>query len=145
MQNGHFKQSKNIFLSLGICILSHTIAAEPLTTEPGTAERFAPDDLQQNGKITLTPGFALDGKTLYFAQSECSQIGECPQRLKRSRLTERGWSTPELMSVTANGRSEYPSVSPDGRYLLFSWATPRSRHANRGVNEDFDIYRLDLT
>ena len=135
MQITRFQQTPTIFLSIGLCVLSQAFAAE----------RFAPDTVQQNGKITLTPGFAPDGKTIYFAQSECSPIWECPQRLKRSRLTERGWSTPELLSVTANGRVDYPSVSPDGRYLLFSWATKRARHANRAVYEDFDLYRLDLT
>ena len=135
MQIPCFKQTQTIFLTIGLCALSPAFAAE----------RFAPEALRQNGKITLTPGFTPDGKTIYFAQSECSPIWECPQRLKRSRLTARGWSTPELMSTTSNGRVDYPSVSPDGRYLLFSWATTRSRHANRGVYDDFDLYRLDLT
>jgi Tol biopolymer transport system component len=107
--------------------------------------RFAPDDLQQDGRVTLTPAFSPDGLTIYFAQSECSPIWECPQRLKRSRRTANGWSTPERVALPADGRVDWPSVSPDGRTLWFSWATARARHAGRDVSDDFDLYTLDLT
>lgn len=82
---------------------------------------------------------------MYFAQSECSPIWECPQYLKRSRLTEDGWSAPELVPLPQTGRVDFPSVSPDGKTLLFSWAVPRPRHEGLDVYEDFDLYTLDLT
>ena len=109
-----------------------------------TPYRYFPEVLGQDGRITLTPAFTPDGKSLYFAQSECSPIWECPQRLKRSTWGADGWSPPETLEVTERGRVDYPSVTPDGRFLLFSWAVARPRHADQDVYEDFDLYRLDL-
>lgn len=108
------------------------------------AVRFAPEALGQDGRITLTPGFAPDGRTIYFSQSECAPIWECPQQLKRSTFVDGAWSTPEVVAQTAGDRVDFPSVSPDGRSLLFSWATDRGRHQGQNVYEDFDLYRLDL-
>jgi Tol biopolymer transport system component len=107
--------------------------------------RLAPDALGQDGRITLSPGFAPDGKTMYFAQSECAPIWECPQRLKRSRLGPDGWSRPELVPLPLQGRVDWPSVSPDGRTLLFSWSAPQPRYDGLDIYEDFDLYTLDLT
>ncbi len=107
-------------------------------------QRFEPDALGQDGRITLTPAFSPDGSTLYFAQSECSPIWECPQQLKRSTLGPDGWTAPEAVPQTAGRRVDFPSVTPSGDALLFSWAANRPRHADRDVYEDFDLYRLDL-
>jgi sugar lactone lactonase YvrE len=75
-------------------------------------QRFAPEQPQRDGRVTLTPAFSPDGNTIYFAQSECTPIWECPQRLKRSRRTADGWSTPERVPLPAEGRVDYPSVTP---------------------------------
>jgi len=107
-------------------------------------QRFWPEDLRQDGRVTLPPAFSPDGRTIYFAQSECSPIWECPQQLKRSRRTEHGWSPPENIQVFGQGRVDWPSVSPDGKTLWFSWAGRRARHKGEDVDVDFDIFSLDL-
>ena len=109
------------------------------------AVRFAPIALQQDGKITLTPSFTPDGNTIYFAQSECSPIWQCPQRLKISKRTVDGWTTPSLVALPSDARVDWPSVSPDGNTLVFSWSAPRSDYKNLDIRENFDLYTLDLT
>lgn len=109
------------------------------------AVRFAPTALEQDGKITLTPSFTPNGDTIYFAQSECSPIWKCPQRLKMSERTADGWTTPELIPLPTADRVDWPAVSPDGETLIFSWAAPRSDYKNLEIRENFDLYTLDLT
>lgn len=106
---------------------------------------FLPDVLGPAGRITLTPGFSPDGGTMYFAQTECAPIWECPQRLKRIMRTESGWSRPARVPLPQDARVDYPSVTPDGRYLLFSWSATRPDYAGRDIYENFDLWRLDLT
>jgi hypothetical protein len=107
--------------------------------------RFAPGELEQNGRITLSPGFTPDGKTIFFGQSECAVIGRCPQRLKRSDLTATGWSKPAIVKLPQDARAEAPSVTPDGRTLLFSWSGKSPLHRGRDGSENFDLWALDLT
>ncbi len=109
------------------------------------AERFAPYELQQNGKITLTPVFTPDGQQIFFAQSECSPIWECPQRLKTSYLTDSGWSAPKLVKLPTEDRVDWPNITPDGKTLIFSWAAKRPEYENLDIDTNFDLYQLDLT
>jgi Tol biopolymer transport system component len=122
-------------------------AALPAFADP---VRFAPDALQQDGRITLTPGFSPDGRTLYMAQSDCTPIWECPQRLKRSVLTDGVWSAPETVPLPrgvgpGEPRADYPSVTPNGTRLLFSWSGQLETDARTGDFENFDLFSLDLT
>lgn len=131
--------------TLSLICMSFLLAAGASTLAvESTPYRYAPEALGQDGRITLTPTFTPDGQTIFFAQSECTPIWACPQQLKRSRKLPAGWSSPEVVPQTAGGRVDYPSVTPEGRFLLFSWAADRPRHAGRNVYEDFDLYRLDL-
>ncbi|NCP12934.1 MAG: hypothetical protein GW858_02080 [Sphingomonadales bacterium] len=106
---------------------------------------FLPEVLAPAGRITLTPGFSPDGDTMYFAQTECTPIWECPQRLKRIERKGDGWSAPERVPLPQDARVDYPSVTPDGRYLLFSWSATRPEYAGRDIDVNFDLWRLDLT
>ncbi len=106
---------------------------------------FLPEVLGAAGRITLTPGFSPDGSAMYFAQTECTPIWECPQRLKRIVRRAEGWSAPEAVPLPQDARVDYPSVTPDGRYLLFSWSATRPEYAGRDIYENFDLWRLDLT
>lgn len=115
------------------------------TSQASDAVRFFPDALEQNGKITLTPSFTPDGKTIYFSQSECSPIWECPQRLKISMKDKNGWTTPEFVTLPTADRVDWPNISPDGKTLIFSWSADRSDYENLDIDENFDLYTLDLT
>lgn len=56
---------------------------------------FLPDVLKPAGRITLTPGFSPDGGTMYFAQTECTPIWECPQRLTQFQSLAQSLRNPE--------------------------------------------------
>lgn len=113
--------------------------------QDGAPQPFLPGVFAPDGKITLTPGFSPDGNTIYFAQTDCLPIWECPQRLKRITRTETGWSKPERAELPEDARVDYPSVTPDGKRLLFSWAPERLDLGLRPGDENFDLYELDLT
>ena len=119
-----------------------------LATASGTnAEptRFAPGAVTLDRRITLTPAFSPDGNTVWYAQSRCSDIGRCPQTLFRAERLDGVWQAGQAVALPQSGRVDWPSVSPDGRTLYFSWSATRTRYAGLDVDEDFDLYQLDLT
>ncbi len=139
-----------LMLSLGPCasLATSESGAAPASAEamaPQGVIPFAPEDLEQAGRVTLSPAFTPDGNTIYFTQADCEKIWQCPQLLMRSDRTRDGWSKPVRVDLPQVARADWPSVSPDGRTLWFSWAPDRARHEGRNVNEDFDLFRLDLT
>ena len=71
-------------------------AAEP--------QRFYPDDLQQDGRVTLYPAFSPDGRTLYIVQSGARRSGS----IRNSSRAAKG-------RRTAGAR-----LSPDGDLLFTS-------------------------
>ncbi len=107
--------------------------------------KLAPGAINQPGQITLTPAFTPDGLTAYFPQSECAQIGPCPQTLRISQKIDGVWQVSEAFPLPQMGRIDWPSITPDGKYLLISWSADRAKYADLDVEEDFDLYRLDLT
>lgn len=132
------------------CTPSATEAAPapPMQSEPSAAIApvlFAPEALGQEGRITFSPGFSPDGARLYFTRANCQRIWNCPQLLFRSQLVDGRWSAAEPVNLPQTARAEWPSFTPDGRRLLFSWAPIRARHEGQDVIEDFDLFSLDLT
>lgn len=133
--------------------MKHLLTALLLTFAPsafassGDAQpvKLAPGAINLPGQITLTPAFTPDGQTAYFPQSECAVIGSCPQTLRVSQKVDGVWQPSTAFTLPQEGRVDWPSVSPDGRYLLFSWSADRAKYADLDVQEDFDLYRLDLT
>ncbi|WP_173200871.1 TolB-like translocation protein [Parvularcula mediterranea] len=115
-------------------------AAIALSIAHSEPVRFYPDDLGQDGRITLSPGFSRDGTTLVLAQSECERIGPCPQYLKRSTWNGERWSRPERIPLPDDGRADYPVFAPDGRSIIFAWGGPQPS----GAYENFDLFSLGL-
>lgn len=107
--------------------------------------------LSQEGQVSLTPAFSPDGKTAYFALSPCADIGDCPQTMHIARFENGEWSEPKSLGLSLKGydgitaRVDWPSVTPDGRTLLFSWSRERLEKLAEEPMEDFDLWSLDLT
>lgn len=120
-------------------------AADPALSPEPKPRLFLPEVLAPAGRITLTPGFSPDSRTMYFAQTDCTPIWECPQRLKRIKRKGNGWSSSERVPLPQDARVDYPSVTPDGQNLLFSWSATRPEYAGRDIDVNFDLWRLDLT
>lgn len=109
------------------------------------ATRYFPDDLQQDGRATLSPTFSADGSTIVFPQSACVNFGRCPQRLHRARRTaDGGWTAPEPLEQVAGVRADWPAFTPDGESVIVSLSMSRARHEGEDVVSDFDLYRLEL-
>lgn len=112
-----------------LCVFS---ANSSMPNSIPTAERFFPDDIQQDGKITLSPSFTPDGNRIYFSQSECSPIWECPQRLKTSTYNGKRWTKPVFVRLPTNDRVDWPFVTPDGtgeRDIYLARATQSGEYA----------------
>ncbi len=130
---------------VGSAIIFAPVTGSAEETPPPQPVLFLPSVLEPSGRFTLTPGFTPDGQTMFFSQTECLPIWDCPQQLKRIDRTPTGWTKPRLMPLPQAGRVDYPSVTPDGRYLLFSWAAVRDDYPHIGIDTNFDLWRLDLS
>ncbi|WP_162143751.1 TolB-like translocation protein [Hellea balneolensis] len=133
-------------LLLGAAFL---IQSHPAFASEHSAATLHP--LSQPGQISLTPAFTPDGKTAYFALSECANIGNCPQTLHIARFEDGTWTKPERLGLSLKGyngetaRVDWPSVTPDGKTLLFSWSRERAEKLSESPMEDFDLWSLDLS
>lgn len=107
---------EDIDMRIAIGVMLGALVAS--TAAGQSASRFYPVQLQQDNRVTLTPSFSPDGDTLYFAQSDCSPIGACPQQLRKSVRTIDGWSTPTAVPLPRPGRVDWPNVTPDGSTLI---------------------------
>lgn len=124
---------------LSICIPLN-IHAETSTSPV----RFAPEVISIDGQVTLSPAFTPDGQTAYFARGNCPQIWQFPQLLYYSDLSDGVWQPAKLVPGLGDFRADWPSVTPDGNALIFSWTVPRAEYAGLDIIENFDLYRLDL-
>lgn len=133
-----------------VALLSGLVLLGPLLAG-AQPQLLAPDSLDPEGqRFTLTPSFTPDGQQMYFAQSNCVPIWECPQVLKTSRYENGQWSSAEAVPLPRGysrsvPRVDYPEVVEDGRALLFSWSGQLERDPKRNAFENFDLFRLDLT
>lgn len=108
-------------------------------------KRFAPETISLDGKVTLSPAFTTDGNTAYFTRADCALIWQCPQLLYRSQRVDGLWQEAERVPGLGDYRVDWPSVSPDGKTLIFSWTAPREIYDGLDIIENFDLYSLDLT
>ncbi|MEK6375522.1 MAG: hypothetical protein AABO58_22825 [Acidobacteriota bacterium] len=96
---------------------------------------FAPG-LISTGDDESHPAFTPDGKTLYFIKNspDFSYWTIC-----LSRLVDAKWTTPEVAPFSGQYRDADPSITADGRHLLFISGRPNGEKKTR----DLDIWIMD--
>jgi WD40-like Beta Propeller Repeat len=85
------------------------------TTEP---EVFAPGVIS-GGAHDSAPAFTPDGKTVYFSRSN----GDLSLIVESHRKKEK-WSPPVLAPFSGRWNDMEPSMSPDGKFLIFVSSRP---------------------
>ncbi|MEM8617323.1 MAG: hypothetical protein AAGF20_10350 [Pseudomonadota bacterium] len=125
-----------------LALLSGPASSDTAGPQP---QRFAPGVISLDGQVTLSPSFTPDGQTAYFTRAACPLIWQCPQRLYRSEYVDGAWQPAKLVPGLGAFRVDWPSVSPDGKTLIFSWTKPRAVYQGLGIIENFDLFTLDLS
>jgi OOP family OmpA-OmpF porin len=88
----------------------------------------------QQGVVAVTP----TGNTLFLTRWAINK-GKKEASIYSSSRSGEGWSAPAAVaSLSAEGSSQQPSVTPDGKHLLFS-------SDRTGGSGGFDIWIADLT
>ena len=61
-----------------------------------------------------------------------------------TRLTEEGWTKPEVVSFSGTYMDEYPSISPDGSKLFFQSNRPLPTSWNKkAANHIFNLWIVE--
>jgi WD40-like Beta Propeller Repeat len=115
------------------------------TAEP---EVFAPGVIS-GGAHDSAPAFTPDGKTVYFSRGnvDLSVIFE-------SHLNKEKWSSPVLAPFSGRWNDMEPSMSPDGKFLIFISSRPKQAdgstidgHFNKNTQPGGggNLWRVDKT
>ena len=83
---------------------------------PGkTPELFAPGIVSTEQNTDFSASFSPDGTEFYFSRRE----PEGTNQLLFSRLKNKAWTKPRVVSFVKHHDASEASVSPDGKYILF--------------------------
>jgi alpha-beta hydrolase superfamily lysophospholipase len=94
--------------------------AEPCAAAPTWATAFAPN-LSDSARL-FRGTFGPDGRTLYYFRK--TTLGQEDYRILVSRYGSGGWSPGERLDLGGDFSDLYPSVSPDGKRLVFASYRP---------------------
>ena len=101
-------------------LLAQSAPAPACATAPTWATAFAPN-LSDSARL-FRGTFAPDGRTLYYFRKVT--LGTEDYRILVSRRTRDGWSPGERLDLGGDYSDLYPSVSPDGKRLVFASYRP---------------------
>jgi hypothetical protein len=98
-------------------VISGPLAAAPL--ERGTPELSPTEQAwisagHWGAGANVSPAFAPDGRTVYFAHADNET-----RTIMVSRLDNGAWSAPQVAPFSGHWRDIEPSMAPDGSYLVF--------------------------
>jgi len=88
-------------------------AAEESAVEPFESDLLATDNVFRGT-------FAPDGRTFFFFRKVAKQPNEEDYRILQSRLVNGRWTAPTRVTLGGEYSDLYPTISPDGRRMVFS-------------------------
>ena len=91
--------------------------AEETAVEPFEKDLLATDNVFRGT-------FAPDGRTFFFFRKVATQPNEEDFRILESRLVNGRWTTPTRLTLGGDYSDLYPTISPDGRRMVFSSYRP---------------------
>src|SRR5690349_6066545 len=90
--------------------------------EEAAVEPFEPDLLATDNVFRGT--FAPDGRTFLFFRKVAANRDDEDYRILQSRLVNGRWTAPTRVTLGGEFSDLYPTISPDGRRLVFSSYRP---------------------
>ena len=90
--------------------------------DENVVEPFANDRLATDNVYRGT--FAPDGRTFFFFRKVSSAPNDQDYRILESHLEQGGWSAPARVSLGGDYSDLYPTISPDGRRMVFASYRP---------------------
>jgi hypothetical protein len=130
------------FLAAGFsCAHSSELSQD---SKPFSAELVGAGTVSLPETNDFAPAITPDGSTMYFVRWQ-GNIWETQQRMMMSRRTDTGWSKPIGLTSLDGYRVDFPSVSPDGKTLLFSWCGPYDgKRTDLRQPDDFDLWSAPI-
>jgi hypothetical protein len=102
----------------GRWMIGHVLWQSP---PKGHAAVFAPTNVSVGN--VYRGSFEPDGRTFYFFKKTGAPASE-DYTIFRTRLVDREWTAPERVNLGGNYSDLYPTISPDGRRMVFASYRP---------------------
>jgi hypothetical protein len=116
-------------LRVAVVVFALSFVAAPARAQQAAA--FAPGVISTGNVFRGT--FDHDGRTFYFFKKVGPENSE-DYRIFRSRLVGDTWTTPERVSLGGEFSDLYPSISLDGRRMVFSSYRPAPGDTSKKPN-----------
>lgn len=120
-------------------ILTPSVASEAALSEqaPATPRLFG-EGTVSTGDNEFGPAFTPDGNTLLFCRTAPGRTNF--QAILVSRRVKGAWAEPEVASFSGEWKDLDPSISPDGKLLVFASNRPV---AGTEARKDYDLWEAE--
>ncbi len=128
----------------------YDLMSDLMIYDVNTRKVYIDDRFNDSINLETFPSFSPDGRYLYFCTSKIAKLpmeyNKLHYSIVRVPFNEDG-SLGETFDTIYNARTEggsalFPRVSPDGKFMLFTWAECGAFHL---YHKEADLKMLDLT
>lgn len=118
------------------------------STEVQAKEMDCPNDIKVFGDASFQTdifrgSFASDGQTFYFFKKVT--VGEEDYRIFQSDMVDGKWTAPQKLNLGGDYSDLYPSISKDGRRLVFSSYRPVPNRHKLPDSKNAHLWYVDKT